>query len=478
MTKVRLRFAPSPTGPLHIGGARSALFNYLLVAKLGGEFILRIENTDLDRSTPESEENIKDSLRWLGITWNEGVDVGGAKGPYRQMERLAIYQESAAKLVAEGKAYPCYCSEEELAATRASQQESGQTPHYNGRCRNLSAEQIAEFEAKGVKPTMRFAVPNNQDLIIDDLVRGQVVFNSDQIGGDFVIMKSDSIPTYNFAAVVDDYLMEISHVIRAEEHLSNTPRQLLLYDAFDYARPTFAHVSLILGPDHSKMSKRHGSVSVVNYRDQGFLPAAINNFLVLLGWSPKGETEILSMDEMIAQFSLEHVSKSPAVFDINKLRWINSQYLRALPIEEIADGLSPFVAASYDQEQKLLLAETMINHLETYADIKQFLPLIEGDADLPTEGEAADLLKQEHVPQLIEVFSRQCSELEQFSPAAIKGAIKATGKEINAKGAALFMCLRIAITGQMHGPDIDKLAALMGKELLLKRLDKALKSLK
>jgi len=472
MNKVRVRFAPSPTGPLHIGGARSALFNYLLAARLGGDFILRVEDTDLERSTPESEENIKDSLRWLGIEWNEGVDAGGPCAPYRQTQRLPLYREAAAQLIEAGFAYTCYCSEEELAATRAAQSAAGQTPHYNGACRHLSADQRAAREAAGIKPVARFLAPDNQQLIIDDMVRGQVVFNSDEIGGDFVIMKSDGLPTYNFAVVVDDYQMQITHVVRGEEHLSNTPRQLLLYDAFAYPRPIFAHVSLILGPDHSKMSKRHGSVSVVNYREQGFLPQALVNFLALLGWSPEGGEELLSLEQLKQQFSLNRVSKSPAVFDRDKLRWLNAQYLRALSTDAIAAGIQPYLPTDFGAERALLLAQALANHLETFSDVRDYLPLIEGPAAPPTDCEAQDILQQEHAPRLTEHFRNliQAIPKENFTAEAVKAAIKQAGKDTGAKGAALFMVLRVAITGCMHGPDLDKLAALIGKENLLARL--------
>lgn len=473
MSKVRVRFAPSPTGPLHIGGARSALFNYLLAAHEGGDFILRVEDTDLERSTPESEENIKDSLRWLGIAWNEGVDIGGPFAPYRQTERLPLYADAAQKLIDAGYAYTCYCSEEELADKRAAQVAAGQTPHYDGACKHLTEAQKKQKEASGFKAVVRFAVPQNQPLLIEDMVRGQVTFNSDEIGGDFVIIKSDGLPTYNFAVVVDDYQMQITHVVRGEEHLSNTPRQLLLYDAFAYPRPLFAHVSLILGPDGSKMSKRHGSVSVVNYQAEGYLPQALVNFLALLGWSPQGEEELLSMEQLKQQFSLNRVSKSPAVFDSVKLRWLNAQYLRALPVGRIAEGIAPYLPSGFDEARTLLLAETLANHLETFGDVREYLPLIEGAAAVPPANEDAEVvLSQEHTLPLLECFHGLVEAIpaDAFTAEAIKAAIKQAGKESGAKGSALFMVLRVAITGSMHGPDLDKLAALIGKENLLARL--------
>ena len=472
MKRLRVRFAPSPTGPLHIGGARSALFNYLLAKHEDGDFIVRMEDTDRDRSTPESEENIKASLRWLGIDWNEGIDIGGPYAPYRQMERLETYREAAQKLLEAGLAYYCYCSEEELEAQRQALIAKGETPRYLGNCRELSAAQKAAYEAEGRKPVIRFRVPAAKALPIEDGVRGRVVFDSDEIGGDFVIVKSDGIPTYNFAVVVDDHLMEISHVIRGEEHLSNTPRQLLLYEALGWEAPQFAHISLILGEDHSKMSKRHGSVSVVNYQKEGYLAPALVNFLALLGWSPEVEEEFFTMAQLEEQFSLDRVSKSPAVFDVQKLRWINSQYLRALPPAELAAGLVPYVGATFAGERLQLLAETFANHLETFADIKGYLPLIEGVEKPELTTEAAEVMAAESVPGLVALFAEKIAAMETIEPAAVKAAIKACGKELGLKGAGLFMPLRIALTGSQHGPDIDKLAALMGKEIILGRLAK------
>ncbi|MCL2817713.1 MAG: glutamate--tRNA ligase [Clostridiales bacterium] len=477
MKKVRVRFAPSPTGPLHIGGARSALFNYLFARKEGGDFILRMEDTDRERSSAASEEDIKRSLLWLGIEWNEGVDVGGPCAPYRQTERLRTYDEAARRLIEAGHAYYCYCSPEELESAREALQAQGQTPRYNGACLSLDDEGRRAKEAEGRRPVIRFRVPDEAEAAFDDLVRGKVVFSGAEIGGDFVIVKSDGIPTYNFAVVVDDHLMEISHVIRAEEHLSNTPKQLLLYDALGWERPLFAHVSLILGEDKSKMSKRHGSVSVIAYREEGYLPQAIVNFLALLGWSPEEEREIFSLQELERQFSLDRVCKSPAVFDVKKLRWLNSQYLRALPLPEIAAGLASFLAGDWSEERLLLLAETLANHLEVFADVKKFLPLVESGPYEITGGEELLILQQPHVKELLRRFGEQLADLTDFSPAAVKEQIKEAGKQCGCKGAALFMPLRVALTGSCHGPDIDKLTALMGRELALARLEIAEKYL-
>ena len=342
MENIKVRFAPSPTGPLHIGGARSALFNYLLARRYSGKMVLRIEDTDLERSSRESEENIIESLKWLGLDWDEGPDVGGEFGPYRQTERLQIYTEMAQKLIDQGMAYRCYCSEEELEEQRQAFIAKGELPRYSGCCRNLTKEQEEKYLSEGRKPVIRSKVPKDQMIIINDMVRGTVNFESNGIG-DFVIVKSDGIPTYNFAVTVDDHLMQISHVIRAEEHLSNTPRQILIYEALGWEKPTFAHISLILGKDKTKMSKRHGATSVVQYREQGYLPEAVVNFLALLGWAPGGEEEIFTMEQLIEQFSLDRVAKNPAVFDMDKLRWFNGYYIRQSSVERITDLALPYL---------------------------------------------------------------------------------------------------------------------------------------
>ncbi len=469
MSKIRVRFAPSPTGPLHIGGARSALFNYLFAKKEGGDFIVRIEDTDLERSNRESEENIKDSLRWLGMDWNEGIDVGGPFAPYRQMERLDTYKAAVEQLFASGQAYYCYCSEAELEAEREASLSQKAMPIYSGKCRNLTKEERSAKEAAGIKPVIRLRVEGDEPIIIDDLVRGQVSFERAGIG-DFVIVKSDGIPVYNFAVVVDDHTMNISHVLRGEEHLSNTPRQVVLYQALGWDMPQFGHISLILGKDKSKMSKRHGSVSVVNYKDQGFLPEALVNFLALLGWAPEGEREMFSLSELTKEFSLSRVSKSPAVFDIEKLKWLNGQYLHNLPKETIAEGIGPFVKeANLSEEQVLLLAETLQKHLNTFSEVTDYLPLFLGTENEPQNAEAAAVLAENTVPLVLKAFAEKFAKIEP-EPENIKTILKEIRKENNLNGAQVFMAVRVALTGCQHGPDIHNLIALMGKENVAVRL--------
>ncbi|NLC38766.1 MAG: glutamate--tRNA ligase [Clostridia bacterium] len=478
MDKVRVRFAPSPTGPLHIGGARSALFNFLLARKTGGSFILRVEDTDLERSSPEAEENIKESLRWLGINWDEGVDVGGDYGPYRQTERLSIYNRYVQQLLADGRAYLCYCTEEELEAQRQSLMAKGEMPRYLGNCLNLTEEQREAFLRQGRKPAIRFRVPAGELISIQDLVRGEVVFESDGIG-DFVIVKSDGIPTYNFAVVIDDALMKITHVIRGEEHLSNTPRQVLIYQALGFPLPAFAHISLILGKDRSKMSKRHGSTSVVQYREKGYLPEALVNFLALLGWSPEGEEEIFSMEELIEQFSLERVAKNPAVFDLDKLNWINGYYIRQKPPESITDLAIPYLQAAgylpatmtqerYRHAVKMVAA--VQEYLSCVSEIVDHVQLFFAqDISFETE-EARAVIQEEQVPQVVRVFAGKLINAPDLETDTVKKILKETNKELKLGGRKVFMPLRVALTGRMHGPELYDIVSVLGKEEVLRRL--------
>ncbi|MBM7865915.1 glutamate--tRNA ligase [Heliobacterium gestii] len=478
MENVRVRFAPSPTGPLHIGGARSALFNFLLARRFGGQFIVRVEDTDLERSSRESEDNILDALEWLGITWDEGIRVDGPHAPYRQTERLQTYREAADKLLAEGKAYRCYCSEEELEAERQAFAEKGELPRYGGRCRCLSADEEARFLAEGRKPVIRFRVPDEGAVAIDDLVRGHVSFECAGIG-DFIIVKSDGIPTYNFAVVLDDSLMAITHVIRGEEHLSNTPRQLLIYQALGLTPPQFAHVSLILGKDRSKMSKRHGSTSVVAYQRQGYLPEALVNFLVLLGWSPGGEEEIFSLDDLIAQFSLDRVAKSPAVFDFEKLNWINGVYLRKADLDRlVALAMPHLIEAGVVQEpldetaarKVRYMVQAIQEKISYMAQITDFIPLFFGDDVTFESDEAKAVMVEEQVPEVLKAFLRKLSEGRDLTPDNIKAMLKEVTKETKQKGRNVFMPIRVALTGQQHGPDLNALIAALGRESAVTRL--------
>jgi len=482
--ELRVRFAPSPTGPFHIGGARSALFNWLLARKLGGKFVMRIEDTDLERSSRESENNIMEALRWLGMDWDEGVDVGGPYGPYRQTERLSIYQEYTEKLLATGQAYHCYCSEAELEAERQQLTAKGDTPRYLGRCRQLTAEDKARLEAEGRKCTVRFRVPDNKQIVFNDLVRGVVSFESSGIG-DFVIVKSDGIPVYNYAVVLDDALMRISHVIRAEEHLSNTPRQVLLYDALALPVPQFGHVSLILGADRTKMSKRHGATSVDQYRALGYLPEAIVNFLALLGWAPPGEEEIFSREQLIELFSLDRVAKNPAIFDIDKLNWLNSHYIRQLSPEALTELAMPHLeAAGYlngplagDRQWLVKVVAAVQEYVSFAAQVVDHVAVFFTDIVSLENEEAVQVLRDPDIPQVMDAFSSRLTALDVLDEAAVKAVLKGITKELKLGGNKVYMPIRIALTGTAHGIDLPRLIVLLGKQRTLARLQATLKSL-
>jgi nondiscriminating glutamyl-tRNA synthetase len=476
---VRVRFAPSPTGPLHIGGARSALFNWLLARQTGGTFVLRIEDTDLERSSKESEENIKDALRWLGITWDEGIDAGGAYGPYRQTERLDLYRRYTEELLAKGLAYHCYCSEEELEADRQQLMEKGEMPRYLGKCRHLSGAEKEKYCAQGRKPVVRFRVPEGENIIFQDLVRGQVVFESDGIG-DFVVVKSDGIPVYNYAVIIDDTTMHITHVVRGEEHLSNTPRQLLLYKALGLTPPEFAHISLILGKDRSKMSKRHGSTAVEQYKNKGYLAAGLINFLALLGWSPAGEQEFFTMDELIEQFSLERVAKNPAVFDVDKLNWINSYYLKQLPIHELTELAIPhLIAGGYITEQEAVERRAWIetvmvavkDYLSYAAQVTEHVDVFFNDSPEFENEETKAVLAEEEIPLVTSKFKEKIAAAPVLDTPTVQGILKSITKELKLGGKKVYMPLRVALTGKAHGPELDVLISIIGKERSMQRID-------
>ncbi|MDR1702293.1 MAG: glutamate--tRNA ligase [Sporomusaceae bacterium] len=478
----RVRFAPSPTGPLHIGGARSALFNWLLAKKYNGKLILRFEDTDRERSSLESEENIKQALRWLGLDWDEGPDVGGEFAPYRQSERLSIYQEYTDKLLQTGHAYHCFCSEEELEESRQQQMAQGVTPVYNGKCRNLTQLEREALQAAGRPFTVRFKVPAKKQIIFKDLVRGTVSFESDGLG-DFVIVKSDGLPVYNYGVVLDDALMQVTHVVRAEEHLSNTPRQIVIYEALGIEMPEFGHVSLILGKDRSKMSKRHGATSVEQYQNLGYLPEAIINFLALLGWSSGREEEIFSRAELVSEFSFERLAKNPAVFDLDKLNWLNAHYLKKAEPELIAALARPhLIAAGYFTEEQsqaekeeFLKIITEIKDYLSYAQeaVKHAKVFYVDEIDFENE-EARELLRDADAFGAVTEFKNRLTALAEVTPENIKATLKSITKDLKLGGKKVFMPVRIALTGEMHGPELVNIIPLIGKERSLARIGASL----
>ncbi len=434
---VRVRFAPSPTGHLHVGGARTAIFNWLFAKHHRGKFIIRVEDTDQARSTRESEQMVLDDLRWLGMLWDEGPDLGGPHAPYRQSERTEIYHRFARELMTRDVVYHCYCSEEELEQKRKAAEAAGRPPHYDLKCwinrRNDDAPHA-----------IRFHVPEDGDVTIQDLIRGEVSWKKESLG-DFIVVRSDGLPTYNFSVVIDDHEMEITHVIRAEEHLTNTHRQVLIYRAMGWHVPEFAHVSLILGPDRTKLSKRHGATSVSQYADDGFLPDAMVNYLTLLGWSSPEGAETFTRQYAIEKFSLDRVNPAPAVFDHQKLEWLNGQYIHAMSAAE----LRPLVAKFFDApwlEEGIDVVKNSVHRLNEFADALRFV----------REYQCAGVDRG---------FAEKLrDELRASTPtdeASFKAMIERLKTSTGLKGKPLFMPLRLAITGSDHGPELVKIIPLL-----------------
>ncbi len=466
-SKVRVRFAPSPTGSadssLHMGVARTAVFNWLFARRMGGAFILRIEDTDVERSNAASERAIMESLRWLGLDWNEGPDIGGPAGPYRQSERLARYREIAATLVAAGKAYPCFCSEERLADGRERARAEGRSPRYDGTCAALDPADAA-VRAAQEPHAIRFRVAERA-VTVRDALRGDVTFQAGTLG-DFVLMRASGLPVYNFACVVDDAAMAITHVLRGEDHLSNTQRQLLLYEALGAAPPVFAHLSMILGEDRTKLSKRHGAVSVEQYRAQGYPPEAIVNYLALLGWNPGDGREAMTRDELSAAFSLERLNKAAAVFDAAKLDWLAGLKIRHAGPEALLPAARAFLPGE-DDARRLLEIRAVIDHLRCAADLPRELASLRGPAPEPDEEARPWLGNTALFAALADLLAAPGGDLtaEEF-----KAALSAAGKQVGAKGKELFMPVRAALTGRTHGPELPAVAAILGRETVVTRL--------
>jgi nondiscriminating glutamyl-tRNA synthetase len=461
---MRVRFAPSPTGQLHVGNARTALFNWLLARGKDGTFILRIEDTDAARSTRESEASILEDLRWLGLEWDEGPDVGGLYGPYRQSERLHLYASYANELMAAGHAYHCFCSATRLEADRQAMLASGRPPRYAGTCRPLTRDESrARIEAGG-RPVVRFKVPENVEVSFRDLVRGEVTFNTEVIG-DPVLVRSDGRPAYNFAVVIDDALMQVTHVIRGEDHISNTPRQVLLYQALGFTPPEFAHLSLVMGPDHTPLSKRHGATSVAEFRERGYLPEALVNYLALIGWSPGGDEELLPIDELARRFALEDVGHSAGVFDIEKLAWMNRHYMKeAAPARLAAEAARFFVARGYvrrrtDEAMEYLasllpMAVGSVDRIEEIPDRVRFL--FEFDPAMSLQ--RADVVEVLNAPGAREVVASLAEELNgagRLDREAFRAAAARVRQKTGQKGRMLFHPIRVALTGEAGGPELD-----------------------
>lgn len=467
---MRLRFAPSPTGHLHVGNARTALFNWLLARGHGGTFVLRIEDTDAERSTAESERSILEDIRWLGLTWDEGPDIGGRFPPYRQSERLDTYRDCAFKLMRADQAFYCFCTSEAIEAQRQKALAEGRVPRYEGPCRTLPREEARARHASGETAVIRFRIPDVEEVAFDDAVRGHVVFKREMLG-DFVIVRSDGLPTYNFAVVVDDSLMEITHVIRGEDHVSNTPRQVLLYRAIGATPPTFAHLSLVLGPDHTPLSKRHGATSVAEFRGKGILPESLVNYLALIGWSPGQDQELLPADELARRFKLEAVGKSAGVFDLEKLAWVNRHYVKEAASERLAALAVPFL-----RHAGVLTGDASTAPApEALAYLTSVMPIVKGAVDT-----LADIPGRLHVLFAFDVSSGASRErVMALAGEAGAGAVVAALRDELAvapriadrdafraivdrvktksgqKGKALFHPIRVALTGEDAGPELD-----------------------
>jgi|TARA_B100001142_G_scaffold167947_1_gene167748 glutamyl-tRNA synthetase len=469
---VRVRFAPSPTGNLHVGGARTALFNWLYARNLGGKLILRVEDTDQARSTRESEDAMVRDLKWLGLDWDEGPDCGGPYGPYRQSERQAIYKQLAMQLVEEGHAYPCFCTDKELTMMKEEQEAKKLPPKYTGKWATASEEEVDAEMAKGTPFVYRFRVPEGERIEIDDMIRGKVGWDTDTLG-DFVLLRSNGLPVYNFCVAVDDATMGITHVLRAEEHLPNTLRQALVYDALKFPRPKFGHMSLILAPDRSKLSKRHGATSVGQFKDQGYLNKTMINYLSLLGWNDGTEQEIYETEELVKVFSTDRINKSPAVFDVVKLNWMNGQHIRLLPEEEqvamigavlVNEGL----AASADSDFVKKAVKLCANGIELVEDAaKEVRDILAYDLAGNVSDEKMKKVLEDDFGEIADavIAGFESGELAAAIEANdFKKFVNGIGKTLDRKGKRLFMPVRIALTGRMQGPDVGEVLDLLSSE--------------
>ncbi len=475
--KIRVRYAPSPTGFLHIGGARSALFNYLFAKKHQGQFIIRIEDTDIERNVAGGEVSQIRDLKWLGIIPDESpLDPNPKYAPYRQMERLATYQQYADQLMKQGHAYPCYCSEEELERSREEQLASGiAAPQYNRRCLHLSQSEKQDFINQGRKPVVRIKLNDHLKIDFVDLVRGPVSFNNDDIG-DWVLIKSNGIPTYNFAVVIDDYLMDITHVFRGEEHLSNTPKQIQIYQYLNFPIPQFGHMTIIVNDQGKKLSKRDASIVqfMSQYRDMGYLPEAIFNFILLLGWSPEGTQEIFTKQQAIDAFDASRLSSSPSMFDPQKMNWLNNYYIKQLPEDTYWQMIAPFVnqAPGIDKFSETQLKTLSLLFKEQILYGTQIIDLIK-PVLTPTfvfDEETTTLLASSESKQALSLFIEKFKLLTTLDGPSIKAIFKSIQAETGLKGKPLFMPVRLKLTGQLHGAELANLIPMLGKDITLARL--------
>lgn len=482
---VRVRFAPSPTGKLHIGGARTAIYNWAFARANGGTFILRIDDTDPTRSTDENTQIILRAMRWLGLDWDEGPEVGGDFGPYSQTERLDLYKQTAERLLAEGRAYPCFCTPEQLAADReAAQARKDPFQGYQRRCRDLSPEEAQARIDAGEPYVLRIKVPEDRgNVVINDAVHGEVTFDAKELD-DFVIFRSDGTPTYNFATVVDDALMGITHVIRGDDHLSNTPRQVMVYEAMGAPVPVFAHISMILGADGKKLSKRHGATSVEEYRDAGYLSDAFVNYLALLGWSLDGETTVIPRDVLASQFSLERISKNPATFDPKKLDWMNAEYINAMSNADFAHEIMlPELLRAGLIEEGFEADEAWVDALAEIVRPRTKMPADAATVAAPVFATAETLaydeksvskgLTKEGMGAVLDAAKAALEALDEWTPANIDAALEPLPEALDVKKRLVFGAVRVAECGNMVSPPLGETMALIGRDDCLARIDRA-----
>ena len=467
---VRTRMAPSPTGLLHVGNARVAVLNWLFTRHASGTFVLRIEDTDVERNIETSENAIFEDLHWLGIDPDEGPVQGGTMGPYRQSERLSLYATSAEQLVTSGAAYRCYCTKEDLDAEKAAAVAAGGQPHYSGKCRQLDAALRARYDIENREFAIRFAVPANHQIVFNDIVHGTNTVDSAQIG-DFIIVRSDGVATYNFAVVCDDIAMRITHVIRGNGHLSNTPRQVLMFEAFGAPMPAFAHVPTVLGEDRQKLSKRNGAQSIADYRANGYHPDALINYLSLLSWSSPNGDEFLTRRQLIDQISLERIGASDVVFDPAKLRWLSGKHIELMSLDDVLAHVQPFLHEEYRRIEPATFAIALAavrSHLVTFADVNDALaPLFA----TPQEPPALDAQHR----NVLGVAARLLANAD-WTEAGLQQALKQTGQEAGARGRALYEPLRRAITGEEHGPPFVALLQVRGRDDVLRRIQNTIES--
>lgn len=483
---VRVRYAPSPTGYPHIGNIRTALFNWLFARHTGGKFIVRIEDTDQSRKVEGAVEQILESLRWLGLDWDEGPGAGGEYGPYFQSERLALYQQYAQQLVNTGHAYRCYCSPERLAQMRAEMTERKESVRtYDRHCRDLNADAQAKLEAQGLVPVIRFKVPLSGQTTFHDLIRGDITFDNAELD-DLVLLKSDGYPTYHLANIVDDHTMNVSHVMRADEWLSSTPRHVLLYAAFGWTPPLYAHLPMILGPDKSKLSKRHGATALLDYRDEGYLPEAIFNFLALLGWSLDDKTDVISREDLVKHFSLERISRTAAVFDMKKLQWMNGFYIRRLSHAELARRALPYFekqlppqvkrpldvgyvswVVALQQERAKTLVEFPANTVFFFVE----------DVDYPVDLLLKGGTARGRVGELLDAAATRLDSVVTFDATGLEPPLRSLAEEMTVKTGDLFGLLRVAVTGRTAAPPLFETMAVVGRERCLRRIRSAVQRL-